>query len=92
MKIIKSKTFYRNAVKSIRACAKNKWTYVCEDEKHAEGIKLMAKIMNLEIIEPITIHQMIDYGGDEILFVDNADLVLQTMSRCRIGGISFIKK
>lgn len=79
----------------IERCAKEGGYIVCLSHKEVFRVADMAKSMGLKIPCPMTHQDFIDkeyYGqGVQKLWIDNADILLQRMAKCAVGGISITK-
>jgi len=75
------------ATKLIKECVENGGYIVCHGKSGATRIFNEAKAMGLEIGFPLTYDEFLGdevYGRDTHLYIDNADMLLQYISRLPI--------
>lgn len=80
----------------IRKCALDGGYIVCNSIKEAHRIFEQSKKMKVNIPLPITYNEFLNghyYAqGIETVYIDNADLFLQSISKVKIGAITLSKE
>jgi hypothetical protein len=92
MQIIAKKRREGKTTELIMACAKAGGFLVCATQRDAHHTASIAKHLDISVPYPLTYHEFLEgryYGsGVKVLFIDDADRLLQYLSKTPIGGIS----